>query len=385
MIRKILLFVSLCVLFLVIVQCERDTVNPVGADIYNKNVGTVMPPATISVNDTSYIYTVPTGNSDYLYMGTQNRRKAYAMFRFIELPDSVQIDTATFTVYINKIYGDAPADLLPDAYLLNYKFEESEFTWRDFKDLQPIDQKIAITPVDTGEDSILSFTLPPEIVQAWADTNQSALNCGFAITYDAPDTGFTVEMFSQDYVTYDNINPRLVLKAHMDDSTYTYTSTPYDLFILDPPEETGTASVLDNALGIRTLLHFSADSIPEDATVNGAFLTLYSDTTTFYPDGSESYLFKLAPVRDASWPFPDVPYDSTQILAPEIPAGSDSVTINITKYVQDWTSGIYENAGLIMLGYWEGSDIMRRTFYNSEAIESKRPRVKVFYTIPPNR
>jgi len=383
--RKIYISLLLAFSLILFSQCEKNIGSTVGADFYNKAMGIIMPPITMGVMDTTYTASVPTGSSKYLYLGTYNKRKAVSFFRFTGLPDSVQIDSAIFTIRINRTYGELPADMLPDAYLLNYQFDENTFTWQDFRDLNPIAEKLDIQPYKTTCDSIISFLLPPAIVESWADTNKADLNYGFALTYDEPDTGFIFEIYSQNYISYDNLNPYLMLRAHIDDSSYTYTVTPFDVSVIEPDQDNSGYFTIGNGSGTRSLLFFSVDSIPEDATINTALLTIYADTTGSFPDNSESFLLRFYPVTDHNWPIPDVPYDTTRYSNPELPAHSDSLTINLTPFVQEWTSGKSENNGLIFMGASEGTDIMQRKFFDSSAAPEKRPSIKIFYTLPPKR
>lgn len=366
-------------------QCERNKGNPVGADLYNKAMGTIMPPITLSILDTTFSASVPTGKSNYLYLGTYHNRKSVSMFRFIKLPDSVQIDSAIFTFYVNRTFGEKPADLLPDAYLLTYQFDESSFTWQDYRDINPLGEKLELQPLSATSDTTVSFLLPPDVVETWADTNKADLNCGFALTYDEPDTGFIFELYSQDYMNYDNINPRLLLKTHLGDSSYTYNVTPFDVSVTEPDQDNNKFSIIDNGSGTRTIMFFSVDSIPADATINTALLTIYADTTKSFPDNSENFMLRLYPVTDSEWPIPEVPYDTTRYSNPELIAHTDSLTINLTSFVQDWTSGKSENHGLIFMGASEGTNILERKFFSSSAALNKRPLVKIFYTIPPTR
>ena len=390
MARKIFPFIPALLFFSIIMlfsECERNKVNPVGSDLFNKSMGLVMPPLTIAVHDTVYTSNTPTGQSQYLYAGVINKRKAYSLFRFTGLPDSVTVDTAIFTINVKKFIGNYPGGLLPDAYILNYKFDEETFTWQDFSDLNPVDAKINIEPYPSNSDSVISFTIPPEIVQTWADTNSAEQNYGFAITYDVPDTGFIAKIYSQNYNSYDYVSPHMVLKTHMGDSFYTYNVTPFDVFVIEPEQDNNddTHFIIDNSSGTRSILFFNVDSVPEDATINSAVLTFYVDTTYTFPSVSDTFMLRILNVTDDSWPIPDVPYDSSSSITKYAYSANDSLTANITSIVQSWTSGSSVNGGVLLMGYWEGIDISRKKFFNDKAEPLKRPFVKIFYTIPPKR
>ena len=62
----------------------------------------------------------------------------------------------------------------------------------------------------------------------------------------------------------------------------------------------------------------------------------------------------------------------------------DSASINITTIVQNWTSGKSENYGLLLKGSSEIYNLHQRAFFSTESDSLLRPRLEVYYTLPPS-
>lgn len=374
--------------FLVLTHCAKYEGNPVGADLFQRNDRgseeyDVFQAAT---SDTFYHTHVPTGSSPYLYLGQNSGNQTKTLLLFSDLPDSGTVDSAIVTLHTHRILGPTVGSFTASVHIITGEWEESEITWESFETSGFTGEEITTVEISADEisannDSLaIVFSLPSSLVEAWMDTAVSPQNHGILIT--ASSANFIVEFLSEDE---DENSPSLTLHVTQDATQDTLVISPEeDTFIATTQlEPTSDRLFIANGTALRTLLFFNVvDSIPDDATINRALLTLYADTTQSFPDHAETFKILAHPVTDNSWPIPMVPYDSTKSLEGSIEG--DSALINVTPMVQEWTSRAEENNGLLLLGKDEKKNLLRRVFYSTTADSFLQPRLEIFYSLPPS-
>jgi hypothetical protein len=137
---------------------------------------------------------------------------------------------------------------------------------------------------------------------------------------------------------------------------------------------------LTNGISLRSFLYFDVSQIPAEATINRALLILHCDTTLSVPTPSESFgVTAFSTTGDVSQ-IPSIPYDSTYFVSDT--TQKDSLKLNITSFLQDWTSGNKTNFGLLLAGYKANIDPYQIGFFSTNSDPILRPRLEVFYSLP---
>lgn len=388
--HALIITVSLLSLTLTLTQCSQKQGNPVGSQFFQReNWGSENYIFQQATSDTFYHTSVNTGSSSSLYLGQYQGSQSQILFLFSNLPDSGTVDSAVVTLYAQRILGSATGPATASVHAINHAWEESEITWESFGE-GSIGEQIATMEISDEElaadnDTIaISFYLPPPRVQSWMDSSQASENFGILLESSPPDTGFFVEFFSREDISDVFKGPRI--RIYLTQDTTHETSIKYptqDTFIANTRQEpTSDRLFVADGIALRSMLSFNVDSIPDNATINRALLTLYSDTLLSFPDHRESFELIVYPVTDGIWPIPAVPFDSTMGIGGSVI--EDSTVMILTPFVQGWTAGFTTNYGLLLIGWNERNDLNRRAFYSTTADSHQRPKLKIFYTLPPS-
>jgi len=371
---------------LLLTQCTLNKGNPVGSRFFQRENQSSERYAVFhaAASDTFYQTFVANGASSYLYLGECNGRKARSLLLFSNLPDSGTVDSALVTLHTHRIFGQNFGSFTASIRPILKEWDQSEITWKTF-DNSFIGEEIANVEISADQISAsndtmaLTFHLPAATVQSWIDTTTDSLNYGILLTYSS--APFIVEFFSNNT---EELEYRPILTIYLKQDTTKEGSVVYprkDIFIATTEQEpNSTRLFVNNGTALRTLIYFNVDSIPQDATINRALLTLHADTLLSFPD-NESFELITYPVIDNAWPIPEVPFDSTT-MAWETLKG-DSVSINVTNLVQKWTSGEIGNYGFLLMGKNEKTDIFGRAFYSTSSNSFYRPNLEIFYSLPP--
>lgn len=360
----------------ILTQCTRNQGNPVGSRFFQRtNPGSEKQNIfQAAVTDTFYHTSVNTGASSYLYVGQNGNDRVRTLICFTNLPDSGSLDSTVVTLYTSRIMGKAEGILTTSVHTITKEWKESEITWSTFEPDFIGEEILTLEIPSTLSDSI-SFPLPLSLIRSWMDSLTASQNYGIVLTSSS--ASFMVEFFSR-HVTN---GPNLTLYLTQDTTQTIASST--DAFIATTYENpTPDRLFIANGTALRTLLFFDLSSIPAEATINRALLTLHSDTSLSVPNHSEPFDLLVYTATNSPWPIPSVPYDSTISITGNVE--DDSVTINVTSTIQNWSSGKNENHGFLLVGKSEKSNLSRRAFYSTSADSVWRPRMEVFYSLPPS-
>ncbi len=374
-------------LLFLLAQCTANKGNPVGSQFFQReNQGSEMYALFhAAASDTFYQTFVANGSSPYLYLGQCNGKKTWSLILFSNLPDSGTVDSALVTLHTHHIFGQTSGFFTASVHLILKEWNPTEITWETF-DNSFIGEEIANVEISADQISAnndtmaLSFHLPPATVQSWIDSTTDSLNYGILLMYQS--APFIVEFFSNNT---EELEYRPTLTIYLKQDTTKEGSVTYprkDTFIASTEQEPNfTRLFVNNGTALRSLIYFSIDSLPEDATINRALLTLHADTLLSFPD-NESFDLITYPVTNNTWPIPAVPFDSTTMGWSTLEG--DSISINVTNIVQKWTSGKNENYGFILMGKNEKRDIFGRAFYSTSCDSLYQPTLEIFYSLPPN-
>ncbi|MFN8285828.1 MAG: DNRLRE domain-containing protein [Chitinophagales bacterium] len=144
----------------------------------------------------------------------------------------------------------------------------------------------------------------------------------------------------------------------------------------------------------RGLIKFDLSSIPTNATVSNAVLSLYANTTSVggytgqptYGSNNASYLkFVTSGWNENTVTWNNQPATTTvgQVLLPQATSTVlDYTNINVTSFAQTWVNTPTQNNGMLL-------DMIGTGYYNSlifcssdHPIASRRPMLAVCYTVP---
>ena len=339
--------------------------------------------------DTFYQSYVPTGLSDFLYLGKNDERDIKALMRWSFLPDSGIVDTARMTIHINDVFGDVQGPMTVSVNAITALWEETEVTWETF-DAGSIGEELLTfdIPVDVllsvETDSVsVSFDMPLDFIQTWIDTATSENNFGFLLSMAAESA--IIEIHSTETEAVQDLRPTLYFVLRHDTTTISHAMVPANDAFIGNFESEPTADYLLVGAGtvLRSYLVFDFDSIPEDATINRSILILHQNTELVFPDTSRNLGILAYPATDGASTIPYVPYDTLAWLA-GVTAG-DSILINITAFTQSWNDGSKDNHGLILRDQEERVSLLQHGFYSTTADSSLWPRLEIFYSLPPSQ
>jgi hypothetical protein len=379
--KRTLLIILVISSFMLILFCAKYEGNPVGANLFDRdNWGTqrveTFYPAT---NDTFYQTSVANGTSVYLYSGEKDDIQTYPLIHFsTDLADTAIIEEATFGILISDIYGSTGGIFQLSLHSVPEDWDEEEITWNDF-DQNRIGQAITNVNLSTETDTIF-ISLPIDSVQSWINASTDTLNQSLLLKVNNP--SLILKFYSRETVAL--MSPELVFKIRDDTTITTKTVSPSRDACIASTNYSATSDwlAIGNGTALRTLLYFDLDSIPSDATINKATMTMYSDTLQAFPNHEDFFEFYAYAPTDITWPVPDVPYDSTRYLTGSLQG--DSAVIYLTNFIQEMNYGIIDNFGFLLNGIKETTDIKQRIFYSTKADSAKMPRLKIYYSLPPS-
>jgi len=397
MMKQISLFLLTLIGIFLLFQCTKKKGNPVGSGFYQRaNIGTEADTSMVSTPaDTFFQTTVITGESPFLYVGQANDIDAMALIKFHVEVDSGIVDSGTVTIYPDDLFDGTAAGISTiSVHEITGEWDEATVTWENFTNSGLLGNEIAtfnldgIGIEDNPDTMSVSFQLPIQLLQTWADTATADLNFGFALKCNTND--YITRFYSDEYSL--NLSKLPVLSVYFSYTTDT-TKTTYSVNALDdafianktiaPRQD---RLIITDGTGYKSALYFDVNAIPADATINGAFLTLYTDTLLSFPFHESIYTVTAYRLLESPWDFDNMAYDSTMGLGGFV--GEDSLSLNLSFFVQSWTVGDMENHGIILKSADEKFNLYERAFISTtpDVPEDslRRPKLHIYYSLPPS-
>lgn len=369
---------------LLLSQCTKNEKTMVGSDYFNRGERgseqyMVLYPAA---GDTFYRDPGINGSGSTLYLGSMDdlTTRILVRWRSEDLPTAGTIDTARFTLSRSQTYGDTAGIPAPSVYKITGDWDEENITWESFETGGLLGDKIDLVDFDKSSSEV-TLSFPPDLIQSWIDSTTADENYGLCISYTAPDTGFILQFYSDEYTEYGS---RPFLSLHYWVDTLDVTVVPHnsdDAFIADQPIAPQSDRLfVSNCSAYRSYMYFDTDTIPDGASINLAMLTLTYDTLQSWPSAGTSFPLMAFALDE---PF-HLPPDLQSALDPVSAAlvTSDSVKLNISDMVQSWSVDYLENNGLIIGGLYEDQSIGKRAIYSSTADSLLKPKLEIYYSLP---
>ena len=396
MIKQLLVYTCLLGSILLLSQCTKKPGNPVGSQYYQReNIGSESDTVMVSSPaDTFFQTVVNTGESAFLYVGQANDIEAISLIKFHVEVDSGIVDSGFVTLYPNDLFGGNSAGVSTvSIHEITGEWDETTITWDEFNNSGLLGPEIATFDLDevgiedNPDTMSISFRLPVNVLQSWADTATADLNYGFALK--CSNTSFITRFYSDEYSLNLSKLPLLTLyfSYPVDTSKSTYlVNALHDAFVAEksiaPRQD---RLIIADGTAYRSALFFDVSTIPAEATINGAFLTLYTDTLLSFPYHESVYTVSAYRLIETPWDFQNMDYDSTMGLGGFVT--EDSLLINVSFFVQSWTTGDMENHGIVLKSADENANLYERAFISTSpgAPEDslKKPKLHVYYSLPP--
>lgn len=394
--KRFLITVMILLGLFIVMQCARNSGNPVGDDYLQRQYDgdqlyAVFYPAP---TDTFFQTYINSGISPYLYLGQSRDIESKFLMHFEDLPDSGTIvQKAVLTLHTHRVFGDPNGFFIASISEILDEWVEEDITWESFETSgllgsEVTTRKISADEITSWDDTLtLNMTIPTRLVQSWINNKADSANHGLLFSVSTP-ASFIVEFYSRNVPNLEEKRPVLTLITSADsvEESIPVSSEKDGTISMTNRPATSEFLHIGNGTALRSLLYFSVgDSIPVEATINRALLKMYADPDQAFPNKSETFEIFVHHATDSPWPFPDVPFDSTFKVTGAILKDSTWMHINVSPLIQSWTFGTAENHGLILKGKREADDLLERVFHSTACGDSSLlPHLEIFYTLPPS-
>ena len=370
--------------------CDERKSTPVGSGVIDRDdwgqfCETTLRPA---LRDTSYHTEVPTNAGPHLLVGEWSGYQTKSLLKFEALPESVLVTSATVRLLTSGIVDTATPfqPFIPESTFILISLLDTDWSGSDVTFETPFNG----TPIETlavgrSRDDSVTIHIPTEVVQDWIDGTRE--NNGLLLSFaEEPLTSSGEGFITMFYSTNTETQwPLLNISWSATDTSDTTIAGPTaDVFIANrqnqwPFDTEPTRLMVGNGYIYRSLLQFNIqDSIPDEATVVQALLTLFIDHEYSFFDAMDVGIYR---VTGSNWTDPE--FDWNQITWTTLTSEEDSVVFNVQAVVQDWVAGETPNYGFLVKSLHEDWDVSSFVFHSSESQPHQRPRLDVAYTTPP--
>jgi hypothetical protein len=387
--RKLLLIIA-GVLSLFFYSC-KDNPTLVGANLLKNDYLNVkqLDSYTDSLQQTSSSYkkVIPLGGSNYLLVGNNANVQASTLIKYaISLPDSMITDLnnsavsiISSSIYFIPIYtyGDSNASFDFSVHKVNSVWTTIGFDADSLSGLAYDQTDISSNHQLT--DSLVSVNISNTVTENWLkDVGDSTYNTDYGI-YISPVSakkvvGFELITASATY----GLSLQIVLQksgVYTDTLTF-YPSEATSVVTGSMPSAVQGDMFIQSGLSVNSKLWVDISSIPKNANINSATLTLTKDTVSTITGSSYSNTLTVYMLKDSSTNL----VDST-ISANSLYSSNNTFTGSISSFIQSWVDG-KSNQGLLLKTAYPAEGLELFAVKSSNAANlSVRPRLQITYTI----
>jgi hypothetical protein len=373
---------------------EPTALNSVGTQLLRTRV-TVKDTTLLATGSSTFRQPVATGGNINL-LGRSGNYVAYALLQFTPalLPhrDTVNVLSAEFSFRAVTWFGDSLSTFGFTVHKITEGWNEGTFQW-DSLSLKPNFYETAsrgdTTVVVQGDTQTVSVRLDTGLVREWLQP-RTITQYGI-ILIPTPGTNvirgmnpfyFNLEEDSTKYYPTLRVIAQGFSASAPDTSTYIFG---FDTFVGNVTSLTTDPELLYLQAGIayRSRIHFDLTSVPKGAIINEAQLLLVENPAA-------NRLTKFSGEKVVAGHLLASATDTTRFESfGELGkiSSANTYTLRIRHAVQEWVRGASNNHGLLLrnISTNEFSSFDLYTFYNHAAADTtKRPRLKVVYTIEKN-
>ena len=304
--------------------------------------------------------------------------------------DTVNVLSATLYLRGASFYGDSTGLVGFTIHRANKSWSSSTFTWDSLQsDLYDAAVIRGSYSGRIGVDSeLVEIQLDTAMAREWlASTTESeyTLRYGIILVPTAEATvvrGFqSFESDSSNWVPQVRLICQNVAGTVKDTATY---SLGADTFVgnIDNLNTDPTLFYTQAGVSYRSIVNFDVGFIPRGAIVNSAILTLEANPAAcmlnrFAEDTSLAIHLMTSSSSTSS-------FDATSSAALLVPGSKTTYTADIASQVQSWVRGPNYGALIRTYGGREFRSVDRVVLYNHAAENSRKPRLKIIYSVPKN-
>ncbi len=400
------------IISLVVISCtQKDNIVGTGGsgDLTPLNI-------TINHNNFTQIYSYEDScaysNSNTMVLGKYNEETSYSLLRFTSLPDSFyEISNVSISLQIKDrhnfdIVGLKLANINDIEWYENATWWTSSDStdWNNgehFSDTDFTDYWPGVYEIECEEDSINIIFSNSSILEEWINED---VNSGLVIYSDADDS--FMEIYVSEYSNDKNPILTFEYRETEEDTLITKTiQTCYDCMIYETDNnyiEWENELKISNIQPINIYTKFDilesifTDALPIDyviadddtslflqrITINRAELILNNDGVNSYPlYGSISLSPYFVTSDTINTDLPEIPLltdddiDDIYISSSTDTLNSEQFTINITKVIQYYISGEYENNGIVLKSLNVNDNFIHTEF-------DLEPEIRITFTPP---
>lgn len=420
---------SLISFFFSFAACEDDGANAIGLDGIDTgqlagNVQTDTLYVEDLMRDTSFMDSVSTGSADRLYLGTIDNydfRIAMKFFMPIDI-ESVTVKSAKLELISAASYGP-PGTFTANVRAINKNWTQEDLRWNRLTGAGDIGDIIAQATITNtpASGTLITINMPRDTIQHWVwainDTNRAKINRGVIIEFSG--TGFVQQFYGANNLTLlgdpdTNVVPRLdityekydpieqildpghihIVPVQLTNGRYSQGYSGYIFRDQSTPQQPNALTV-GGGVPYHALMQFSASKIPANATINLATLVMKLDPAGNYLYSSgDSLLLQALRVESSDWQsgvltthnLDEAYINSISRYRNRLTDNlrDDSLTFNITRQFQDWSTFPLQNFGIRIshadevIGNFR--KIYRVRFVNNPLDRENSPKIIVHYT-----
>ena len=391
----------------VLIYCTHEKPLPSGYEMLDRqNKGEVIVKDYPAVASAYYWSAPKAGSRGTLMLGAYEQFKSRIALRFINIGNVV--DTASVqeaVLNLSYFHHTGPSDSftvniypITSAWLDDYTSEAEwdNAVWTDLENKYDTGSLIgSFTAFAADSDTVMSIPLDPAAINQWItdgsnngimlDFDDANVMCHYYSTEAAgnwPNLGVIYETTAGDG-TLDTVT----VYGYNDASLISQDITIPENELQHDPD----MLYVGNASGMKSILQFHVNDIPDNATIHHAMLTMYVKTDM--TDSTSAVRIGMVPiVGDSTWSPTEMVYDSVYTK----PAGYATPDINpfemdtpsavtaLSHYIQLWAWDILPNYGVVMRSFEEGYDLSEVEFYSGKNDSTQTPVLRVTYSLPPD-
>ncbi len=423
--------IAILVLLFGLAACDDDGASDVGlGGIETGELSGNLKTDTLYVEDlardTAFMDSVTTGQSDRWYLGSVDNYDFRIVMKFT-IPteiESVSVTSAKLKLITSGAYG-ASGSFTANVYAMKKNWTLEDLRWDRLTGAGDYGDLIAQTTISYTAEAgqFVTIDMPKDTVQHWIwslnDTNRSKLNNGIMIdfsgaafaqqfygaynlnAYGIPDTNI-VPRLDITYQKFDPKNQQLTIDhvnlTPVNTANGYYSQGISGYIYRDRAPQSAQALTVGGGVPYHSLLYFNTGKIPSTATINLAKLVMKLDPAGNYMyTPGDSLLLQSLRVSSLDWKagsMSTLSFDQSFVnvlsryrkrLTDNV--RDDSLTFNITRQFQEWTTFPSQNHGLQISHADEVFGNFRRLYrvrLIRDALDRENsPKIIVFYTLPP--
>ncbi|MDZ7288865.1 MAG: DNRLRE domain-containing protein [candidate division KSB1 bacterium] len=376
--------------------CNTDTPIAIRPDLVERsNLGNILKADISATTDSTAGKTVNTYAASFLLLGKLKNLESRILLRFDPLPDTGIVVSAKLQLPADEATGqDGSFDATVHQVLSAWN--QSTITWGDqafpvqFNPVAMDTQQVTSAQTDT-----LGFDLAPALVASWLTSKDTDRDTA-GVLIQAHNAGFIKQFYSR-FNSVKQPYLELTTRSKVGDRDTTITtrrSATASVFVFQRQAALPTSRLyVGNGERYQSVLTFrlntsQLDSIPKNATINRALLTLQIDATNTVLVDEKDVVYLSLYYAQKQYGLDTLQLataDSlTFIQSKSVSWTSTSIQFALTSLVQSWVLQPPNNYGyLYLLPDYPSLYLSRVAFYSRRAAEAQAPKLQIEYTTPP--